>query len=161
MLSPLGSLSWGLTLEGVKTEMWLEISHSNGSGHLYSTPLWLCDVGAQAHLWRLSRRPCVTPLMCRDLGHVLLWPPLGLAPFLSWWSCVQNPYSLPLKITIIFVFLQTSILPALEKTSNGCMIVCVCFLGTLGWNSARAGEMNSLERTFFSHFPLPCTSFLI
>ena len=39
MLSPLGSLSWGLTLEGVKTEMWLEIPHSNGSGHLCSTPL--------------------------------------------------------------------------------------------------------------------------
>lgn len=75
--------------------------------------------------------------------------------------CSESIFPSFLKITIIFVYLQTSILPALEKTSNGCMIVCLCFLGTLGWNSARAGETNSLERTFFSDFPLPCTSFLI
>lgn len=163
MLSQLGSLSWGFDPRGCKdTDVVRDISQQ-WQWRSVSYPTVTVCACVHRHASRgWPQRHCLTPLPCHHLGHVTALAPLGLAPFLSWWCCIQDPYFLPFwKSTIIFVYLQTSILPSLEKTSNGCMIVYVSFLGVLGWNSPRPRKMNSFEVTFFQSLPLSCTSFLI
>lgn len=70
--------------------------------------------------------------------------------------CSESIFPSFLKITIIFVYLQTFILPSLQKTSNGCMIVCICKFSWYLRMKLSQGWRNELIWDDFFSVTSPC-----